>query len=62
MQDQPQTAALDIYGMGDQPQTCPRCGCRTHWEDFRVFSMDEPLAQFHWCPNPACGYTFKVIE
>jgi len=51
---------IDIYLMGDQPTTCPKCGARTEQrlriEDFHNDS------QFHICLSNECNYQFLVEE
>lgn len=50
---------LDIFLLGDQPQTCPKCGIRTLFEEFH----DEPeMYQIHWCRSSTCGFRFVAID
>ncbi len=46
--------AMEIYSMTDQPDTCPKCGSRT---DFNQVSKRR---QHHKCLNPKCKYEYYV--
>lgn len=48
---------LDNYLMGDQPQTCPKCGRRTEFEECKVRTYKY---QVHTCDN--CNYSFKLTQ
>jgi len=50
--------SFDIYLMGDQPTTCPKCGIRTEITlELLEFSF---AIQFHKCPSEKCKYSFIV--
>lgn len=45
----------EVYIVGDQPTTCPKCGART---DFSEMEKE----QQHICLNESCGKQFIVTE
>lgn len=51
----------DIYWMGDQPTTCPKCGART---EILVESEDEITSgtQHHQCLDIKCQYAFLMED
>lgn len=53
----PLTDAIQL--IGDQPMTCPLCGCRTEFDEHTV---DGVYFQQHTCPNEACGLQFRAEE
>jgi hypothetical protein len=46
---------LEVYGMTDQPTTCPKCGCRTSFTDI---PLTNPLRQNHTCNSVYCRFRF----
>lgn len=46
---------LDLFGMSDQPTTCPYCGARTDFIEVRDF-------QVHVCLNEECGAMFRTED
>lgn len=48
---------LEVYGMTDQPTTCPKCGLRT---EFDRIAPAVPYRERHTCLN--CKYQFIVEE
>lgn len=51
---------FDIYLMGDQPTTCPRCGART---EILLDLFNSPAkTQYHKCLSKECKYTFIMEE
>lgn len=54
---------LEIYGLTDQPTTCPRCGCRTDFDQITHGAGTEtPYREKHTCNNPSCGFEFIAEE
>ena len=49
----------EIYLIGDQPTTCPKCGARTHFDQFEE---GQEMYQVHCCINPECGLAFIAVE
>lgn len=52
---------LEIFIMNDQPVTCPKCSCRT---DFQESSHDENtgIPQLHQCLDSDCQFRFCMVE
>ena len=55
----------DTYIMSDQPETCRRCGTRTHFVERRDYQLHRgvvgrPDYQLHRCPS--CGYRYKLVD
>lgn len=53
------SALSRLYGqveLGDQPVSCPQCGCRSEFEE-----LPDQL-QYHRCLNSSCQYHFITCE
>lgn len=46
----------NVFIMGDQPQTCPKCGNRTE------IIVEFVQGQIHRCLGDSCNFTFVVEE
>ena len=55
----------ELWGMTDQPTTCPKCGSRTSFDDIKTPAYkgaDKDWHQHHKCLNPKCGFEFVVED
>lgn len=51
---------FEIYLMGDQPTTCPRCGVRTEMMDYSIGISAK--SKYHTCLSNDCKYIFILEE
>lgn len=60
-----QARSLPLYGYGEEPVCCPRCGVRTFFEEVSelIFGMPQEAGlQLHRCLGECCDYVFLAAE